>query len=118
MTMTNHDRRNGSVEPAETVSYGLHFADGTGDSLQSVPCLDRAAVTVSTDIVTRLRAHAGWGEVDAEWLLLREAADEIERLRADLSEAYDACRYALADSPRWQALAETVVHAYEEARRG
>lgn len=43
---------------------------------------------------------------------------EIERLRAELADAYDACRYALADSPRWQALAETVVHTYEENRRG
>jgi hypothetical protein len=43
---------------------------------------------------------------------------EIERLREELAEAYDACRYALADSPRWQELAATVVHTYEEADRG
>lgn len=68
------------------------------------------------DIVTRLRQRADRCPFSESPLVL-EAADEIERLRTELSEAYDACRYALADSPRWQALAETVVATWE-ARRG
>lgn len=47
-----------------------------------------------------------------------EAADKIERLRAELEEAYDACRYALADSPRWQENCATVVATWEATRRG
>ena len=42
---------------------------------------------------------------------------EIERLGADLEEAYDACRYALACSPRWQENCATVIATWE-ARRG
>ena len=49
--------------------------------------------------------------------LFREAASEIRRLRVELAEAYDACRYALADSPRWQENCATVVATWE-ARRG
>ena len=45
------------------------------------------------------------------------AYGEIERLRTELAEAYDACRYALADSPRWQENCATVVASWE-ARRG
>jgi hypothetical protein len=49
---------------------------------------------------------------------IAEAAyHEIERLRAELEEAYDACRYALADSPRWQENCATVIATWE-ARRG
>lgn len=38
---------------------------------------------------------------------------QINLLEEELSDAYDACRYALANSPRWEALAETVVHTWE-----
>ena len=70
---------------------------------------------MADDIVTRLR-HI-YMETDDLQVLAELAADEIERLHAELADAYDACRYALADSPRWQALAETVVHTWE-ARHG
>lgn len=68
---------------------------------------------MADDIVTRLRAN--WFRPSR--LVQDEAADEIVRLRADLQEAYDACRYALADSPRWRENAATVVKTWE-ARRG
>ena len=38
---------------------------------------------------------------------------EIEQLRGDLLEAYDACRYALAQSPRWQENCATVIATWE-----
>ena len=46
-----------------------------------------------------------------------DAWDEIEQLRTDLAEAVDACRYALADSPRWRECAETVVADYEQSSK-
>ena len=79
---------------------------------------------MADDIVNELREWGGDGdgsEYDIEdavpCSMLREAADEIERLRADLEEAYDACRYALANSPRWQENCATVIATWE-ARRG
>jgi len=85
---------------------------------------------VADDIVTRLReariyncySCVEYGYDDecdcaSRRLLHNDAADEIERLRAELEEAYDACRYALADSPRWQENCATVIATWE-ARRG
>lgn len=77
------------------------------------------------DIVTRLRDWSQFIQESDPFSyragesadLQREAADEIERLRADYAEAYDACRYALANSPRWRENAATVVATWE-ARRG
>lgn len=71
---------------------------------------------VSKDIVQRLLTFVPV-ESGELYEVLFEAAAEIEWLRAELEEAYDACRYALADSPRWQENCATVV-ASMEARRG
>lgn len=66
-------------------------------------------ITVDNDIVDRLEgkypSHAALDAAD-EIIRLRI---EVDRLRIDLEEAYDACRYALANSPRWRENAETVV---------
>ena len=59
------------------------------------------------DLVASLRAVGS--DDHPNDLLLYAAAAEIERLRASLTEAVDACRYALADSPRWRETAATVV---------
>ena len=71
---------------------------------------------MADDIVNQLRAISQF--VGAAGPKLREAAAEIERLRAELEEAYDACRYALAQSPRWQENCATVVATWEATRRG
>ena len=59
---------------------------------------------------------------DGEWLIDELAidllaADRLAELEADLAEAVDAIRYALAGSPRWQECAHSVIAAWE-ARRG
>ena len=72
---------------------------------------------MADDIVTRLR-HVSWlAEEGSEVTdLAATAADEIERLRAELEEAYDACRYALAQSPRWQENCANVIATWEADR--
>ena len=75
---------------------------------------------MADDIVTNLRELMHYGTFPEDSVYGRavlSAANEIERLRANLEEAYDACRYALADSPRWRENAATVVAEWE-ARRG
>jgi hypothetical protein len=65
----------------------------------------------SSDIVTRLQCiydKDGCGQCT---FCLAKA--EIERLRAEVEEAYDACRYALAQSPRWQENCSTVIATWE-----
>lgn len=46
--------------------------------------------------------------------VVRILVDEVEQLRIDLKEAYDACRYALADSPRWRENVETVIATWND----
>ena len=65
------------------------------------------------DLVTQLRWFEHW---DIVGVVCTAAADEIERLRADLAEAYDACRYALANSPRWRENAATVVATWQKTK--
>lgn len=86
-------------------------------------------ICTAADEIERLRE-----KVQDLQMYLEQDACEIERLRTfidqwhqermqlfgqillleeELSDAYDACRYALAGSPRWEALAETVVHTWE-----
>lgn len=55
-----------------------------------------------------------WAE---EIAIALEKVEENKNLRADLEEAYDACRYALANSPRWKETAATVVATWEQHHR-
>ena len=72
---------------------------------------------MADDIVTRLRAAALSGDMPLGMSIdCAHVADQIERLRADLQEAYDACRYALASSPRWQENCATVIATWEADR--
>ena len=50
----------------------------------------RGAVLMSNDIVTQLR---DWHDQRDSWKTLTEAADEIERLRAELKEAQNGLTY-------------------------
>lgn len=54
------------------------------------------------DIAVRLRRHAGWAHIDDTWVMLRLAADEIERLRAiaRYAEHRDNCEQPYSASKR------------------
>ena len=82
---------------------GEHYTPSITDVKDGPLVLDWPDDTPNTCIVAK--------EVLVE---IVEQLNELRRLRVDHVEAVDACRYALADSPRWRECAETVVADYEQ----
>lgn len=57
-------------------------------------------IEIVDDIVVRLRRLAGWGEPTDTWALIRDAADEIERLRQEAEIKTSRLDDALAETDR------------------
>jgi len=71
---------------------------------------------VSDDIVSRIRAQANAGYIDEHEVMLREAADEIERL----SEVIRRMSFYVQESGDWDSMTnhEIAQHFYEVVARG